>query len=102
VRVAGGVAVDLALQRGQLHALRSGAGSGRRRGSLGRAAGDLLRELAGLGDAVDEPPLHCPLAADALRRGGEDVGQVAAHTALVDDAGQAAGARQHAEQRNLG
>ena len=41
-------------------------------------------------------PLH------ALGPGGEDVGEVAADVALVDDPGQAAGAGQHGEQRHLG
>ncbi len=102
VLVAGRVAVDLTLQGGELHALRAGAGSGRRRGGLGRAAGDLLGELAGLRDAVDEPPLDGALAADALGGGREDVGEVTPDATLVDDAGEAAGAGQHAEQRDLG
>ena len=100
--VAGGVAVDLAVQRGERHALRAGARPGRRGRCLGRAPGDVVRELAGLDDGVHQPPLHGPVAADALRSGGEDVGQVAPDAALVDDPGQAAGARQHAEQRDLG
>ena len=41
-------------------------------------------------------------AAHALFGGAEDVGEVAAHLALVGHPGQAAGAGQHGEQRHLG
>ena len=57
---------------------------------------------ARLDDLVDEAPLDGALAADALGDRAEDVGEVAAHLALVDDAREAAGAGQHAEQRRLG
>ena len=41
-------------------------------------------------------------AAHALLHRAEGIGEVAAHLALVGDAGEAAGARQHGEQRQLG
>ena len=50
---------------------------------------------------VDELPLDRALALDALGERAEDVGEIAAHLPLVDDARQAAGAGQHAEQRRL-
>ena len=42
------------------------------------------------------------LTLEPLGLGGEGVGEVAADVALVDEAGQPAGAGQHAEQRDLG
>ena len=51
---------------------------------------------------VDQAPLDGLLASDALRPGGEVVGQVPPHVPLVGHPGQAAGAGQHAEQGQLG
>jgi hypothetical protein len=67
-----------------------------------RALHDLLIELAARVDGVDEAPLLGPLAAKALGGGREHVGAVAPDAALVDEAGEAAGAGEHAEQRDLG
>ena len=53
-------------------------------------------------DCIDQAPLDGALALDAFLDGAEGVGAVAAHLALVGDAGQAAGAGQHGEQRNFG
>ena len=95
------VAVEAALDRGQGHAL----GAGRAVALLGQLQRAFLHtggELRGLGDLVDQAPGHGLLATHALGGGAEDVGQVVAHLALVGDAGQAAGAGQHAQQRHLG
>ena len=92
VRVGDRVAVLGALERGERD-----AGAARRRservGGLAGPAGDVLvPALAGDG-RVDEAPLDGGRAAVALGLGGEQVGAVLADVALVDDAGQAAGAR---------
>ena len=50
---------------------------------------------------VHQSPLQRPPAADAFLGGGKEVGPVPPHLALVDDAHQSAGARQHAEERDL-
>ena len=55
--------------------------------------------LRGLDHVVYEVPILGALALDAFRYGAEDVGVVAADLALVDDAGEAAGAGQHTKQR---
>ena len=62
---------------------------------------DRLLELAGRIDRVDEAAFDGALAAHAFGQRAEVVGEVAAHLALVDDARQAAGAGQHAEERRL-
>jgi hypothetical protein len=58
-----------------------------------------LRELEG---GVDQIPVDGALAADAFGEAREVVGPVAADLALVADPGEAAGAGQHAEQRDFG
>ena len=58
-------------------------------------------ELAVRRDLVDQAPLHRALALDAFLDGAEEVGVVAAHLALVDDARQPAGAGQHRKQRHF-
>ena len=65
------------------------------------ALGDLGFELAVRHDLVDQPPCDGALALDAFLDGAEEIGMVAAHLALVDDARQPAGARQHREQRHF-
>ena len=50
---------------------------------------------------VDQPPFDRALAFDAFLGGAEHVGMVAAHFALVGDAGEPAGAGQHREQRQF-
>jgi hypothetical protein len=72
------------------------------RGQLQRALLHLGGKDGGLGDVVHQAPVLGLLAAHAFAGGAEDVGQVVAHLALVGDAGQAAGAGQHAQQRHLG
>ncbi len=64
----------------------------------------LLHHLIQLGvrhHLVDQPPFDRALALDALFRRAEHVGMIAAHLALVGDAGEPAGSRQHREQRQL-
>ena len=53
--------------------------------------------------AISSTRRHCDgaLALDAFLDGAEEIGVVAAHLALVDDARQPAGARQHREQRHF-
>ena len=101
VAVAQRVGLDRLGQRRQRDAARAGravAGGG----ELLRALLHLGRELRGLGDLVDQPPVLGLLPAHALGRGAEDVGQVVADLALVGHARQPAGAGQHAQQRHLG
>ena len=100
VRVLNGVAVDRRRQRPELHTRsRCGPiGLGRQRLRMLR---DRLLELAGRIDGIDEPAFDGALAAHAFGQRAEIVGEVAAHLALVDDAREAAGAGQHAEERRL-
>ena len=68
-----------------------------------RALGDGLLELARRDTTSStRPHSTARLPLHALGERAEHVGQVAAHLALVDEARQAAGAGQHAEQRHLG
>ena len=69
--------------------------------SSARALRDALLELAGRIHRVDEPPLDRALALHAFGERAEHVREVAPDLPLVDDARQAAGAGQHAEQRRL-
>ena len=50
---------------------------------------------------VHQPPLQRPGASHSLRRRAQEVGVVAAHPALIHQPGQAAGAGQHRQQRQL-
>ena len=93
--------VEGALDARQRHAL-AGARPVALGSELQRTLLHGLRELRGLGDRIDQPPIERLLAAHALGGGAEDVGQVVAHAALVGDARQATGAGQYAEQRHLG
>ena len=89
-----------ALHLRQLHALGASgavAALGQLGGTLGHEAVELLR----LDHGIDQTPVHGLLAAHAFAGGAEDVGQVVAHVTLVGHAGQAAGARQHAQQRHF-
>ena len=63
---------------------------------------DCLGERLRLRAVIDQAPVLGAVGAHALRRGAEEIGQVAPHLSLVGDAGEAAGARQHAQQRHLG
>ena len=78
------------------------AGGRSRRERAARAPARRRRNCAGLASVVDEPPVLGALAAHAFGRRAEHIGEVVAHVALVGEARQAAGARQHAEQRDLG
>ena len=71
------------------------------RGEFFRPLGDFRLQLAVRHDLVDQPPCDRALALDAFLDGAEEIGMVAAHLALVDDARQPAGARQHREQRHF-
>ena len=67
--------------------------------------GGVLHRLLELGvrrHLVDEPPLHRACALDTLLDGAERIRQIAPHLALVGHAREAAGARQHGQQRQLG
>ena len=72
-----------------------------RRPGRGRSAHQLGERAPGR-DGVDQAPLEGLSALHAFGPGGEDVGEVAPDVALVDHPGQAAGAREHGEQRHLG
>jgi hypothetical protein len=106
VEVGGHVAVgdrvvgDVAFQRGQ----RDAAGVARpgrpRRRLLGPGAYGLV-EAAARHRLVHQPPPDGRGTAHALGLGGEHVGEVAADAALVDHAGQAAGAGEDRQQRHL-
>ena len=87
---------------GQTGRLDAGAARPRRApGQFQRPRPDRLLPAHPRHDLVHELPGHRPLAADPLRLGGEVVGKVAADAPLVGDPGQAAGPREHAEQRKL-
>ncbi len=74
-------------------------------GARGQLAGPGLRGLRqarARHHLVHEPPLHRALALDALLERAEEVGAVAPHPPLVHQPREAAGPRQHREQRHLG
>ena len=66
------------------------------------ALGHRLVEARARRNRVNQAPFHRAFAAHTFGQCGEDVGEVAAHLALVDQAGEAAGAGQYAEKRDLG
>ncbi len=70
-------------------------------GELARPLRDARLETRARHDLVDEPPLDRALAAHAFGGRREEVGVVATHPALVDDAREPAGSGQNAEQRDL-
>src|SRR4029453_3290828 len=83
--VADRIAFDRTLDRGQGDTL-GGFRPARPRGDV---LGDLLRLVskpAGRDQLVDQAPVSCSLAAHALGGGAEEVGVVAPHQALVDQA----------------
>ena len=98
--VADAAVVDGALERRQRDALAVAVAL-RGGGEFLGALGDLGFQLAVRHDLVDQPPCDGALALDAFLDGAEEIGMVAAHLALVDHARQAAGARQHREQRHF-
>ncbi len=77
------------------------AGRSERFGQLFGARADRVFPLGERHGLVDQLPVHRLGAAQPLFGRAEEVGAVAAHLALVGDAGDAAGAGQHAEQRRL-
>ncbi len=101
VAVADAVGLEAGLERRQLDTRAAGdAGHllGQRHGALAHAGVE-----ARLGqERVDQAPLDGALALHALGDGAEHVGPVAPHLALVDQAGEPAGAGQDGEQRRLG
>ena len=101
VGVADRVLGDLAGQRRQADAVTIGGAVRPRRG-LRRALAHRRVPLLARHRLVDELPVDGLGPLEALGLGGEDVGAVLADVALVGDAGEAAGAGQHAEQRHLG
>ena len=101
VRVGDAVIADRAVQRRQRDPRRAGRAI-RRRGALLRDCTGAGQQLAGGDDLVDEAPCDRAAALDPLGDRAQHVGVVAAHPALVDQTGEATGARQHAEQGNLG
>ncbi len=70
--------------------------------SASGALGDAFVPGGGRGNLVDKPPIDRAPAAHAFLGGAKEIGAVAAHLALVGEAGEAAGAGQHREQRQLG
>src|SRR5258706_6785257 len=94
------VACVIACERRQRHGLRARARA--RAAQRQRAFAHDLGELPGLGERIDQLPIDGALAAHALGGGAEDVGVVVAHAALVRQARQASGARQHPQQRDFG
>ncbi len=104
-RVAIPVRLDAALQRRQRNTRRARRPAQRRRHARSQRAGtrpDHAREVRGLGQRIDQPPLDRTLAAHAFGGGAEDVRQVAPDAALVGQSRQASRAWKHAEQRHLG
>ena len=98
--VADAALVDGALERRQRDALAVAVAL-RGGGEFLGALGDFGFELAVRHDLVDQAPCDGALALDAFLDGAEEIGMVAAHLALVDDARQPAGARQHRQQRHF-
>src|SRR5262249_8714964 len=97
--------LDLAVGDGRVQRVQRDARSARRaiggRRQLPRAFRNRVLELAGRDHAVDELPLDGALALHSLDERAEEIGEVAAHMTLVDDAREAAGAGKHAEQRRF-
>ena len=74
-----------------------------------RLRGDRLGAGARLGhqgrrpcQGIDQAPVAGAAAAQAFRRGAQEIRAIAPHLALIDQAGQTAGAGQHREQRQFG
>ncbi len=86
-------------QRRQSNPLPSGPV--RALGQLERARFHGFGELLRLGGVINEAPKLGAVGAHAFGGRAEDIGAVAPDFALVDDSRQAAGAGEHAEQRNL-
>jgi len=94
------VVVDVGGERGQLDAPLGAGGVGGRQ--LGGVGGDAVVPLGAGKGAVDDLVAHRVAGAEALGLGAEEVRDVPAHKALVDQPGEATRARQHAQQRDLG
>ena len=80
--------------------LAAGGIRGRRR-ERRRPFPDAFLEAAPRREAVHEAPLERPAAADPLGEGREHVGAVAPDLPFVDDPGQTARSREHAQQRHF-
>ena len=107
VDVDGDVIVDdlvgtiLDLERRQNHTLCIGRAVGLG-GEFPGARRHRIIELGPRHQFVDQIPVDGPLAAHAFRGGAEHVGAIVPHLALVHQAGQSAGPRQHREKRQFG
>src|SRR5680860_120303 len=100
VGVGHAVAVVGAVQGGQGDAGRA-VRPARTLGGGPRALGDLVIEATAGDRGVHQAPCGSGRPLDAVALRGEHVGEVLADVALVDDAGEPAGAGQDAEQGNL-
>ncbi len=94
------VVVALDIQRRERHTGVS-VGPGRSLRPRQRSLADRCVEAAARHDGVDEAPVDGLLALDPFGPGGEDVGEIPADVALVDQPRQPARAGQHGEQRHL-
>ena len=92
---------ELPIERRQRDAI-FGTGAARTGGESVRAGRDPFIELRLRREFIDKAPVKRALALDAFLDRAEYVRAVAAYLALVDDAGQPAGAGQHREQRQFG
>ena len=101
VGVSQGIGCNGAVQRSEGHAFGTCGADAASGQFLGTGLHGFF-EHGGLGDRIDQTPVHGFLTAHTFDAGAEDVGQVVAHMALVGHAGQAAGARQHTQQRHFG
>ena len=97
------VVVDRALRAASARRPCASAGRSLCAASAARAlAARAAANCCGLATSSTSRQSFARLAAHAFGGGAEDVGEVAAHLALVGHARQAAGAGQHAEQRHFG
>ena len=88
-------------QRSKLDAARVRGARGVRHQCLGVSTNE-FREFRGNGDVVHQSPFFGALTLHAVRVGAEHVGKIATYFALVHHPSEAAGSRQHAQQRNFG
>ena len=95
-----GVIRDRRVQRLERHALLGLVHRDRPEEALGALLQGLLKAGEGR-DGVHEAPLQRSLALHALRRGGEEVREVASDLSLVYQPSQTAGAGQNAQERRL-
>src|SRR5690242_17976608 len=67
-----------------------------------RALLNYLLKIRGSGNFVNQTPAFCAFTFDAVGVGAEKIGEIAADFTFVDDAGEATGAGENAEQRSFG